>query len=65
VRAPDGRADDEGWVLTVVYDATRDASDLIILDASQFAGRPEAVVHLPARVPFGFHGSWVAAVDYR
>ena len=37
VRAADGRDEDEGWVLTVVYDATRDASDLVILDATSFA----------------------------
>jgi carotenoid cleavage oxygenase len=61
VRAADGRGEDEGWVLTVVYDATRDASDLVILDATSFAGPPVATVHLPARVPFGFHGSWVPA----
>lgn len=65
VRAPDGRADDEGWVLTVVYDPARDASDVVILDASSFAGAPEAVIHLPARIPFGFHGSWVPASAYR
>lgn len=65
VRDPEGRADDEGWVLTVVYDAGRDASDLVVLDASGFGGEPEAVVHLPARVPFGFHGSWVPASRYR
>ena len=44
---------------SVVYDAARDASDLVILDATSFAGPPVATVHLPARVPFGFHGSWV------
>ena len=65
VRDPDGRSDDEGWVLTVVYDATTDTSDLVILDASSFGKDPEAVVHLPARVPFGFHGSWVPAARYR
>ncbi len=65
VRDPDGRADDEGWVLCVVYDATTDASDVVVLDASWFGGAPEAVVHLPARVPFGFHGSWVPAPLYR
>jgi carotenoid cleavage dioxygenase-like enzyme len=59
VRAADGRGEDEGWVLTVVYDVTRDASDLVILDATSFAGPPVATVHLPARVPFGLHGSWV------
>jgi carotenoid cleavage dioxygenase len=61
VRAGDGHGEDEGWVLSVVYDATRDASDLVILDATSFAGPPVATVHLPARVPFGFHGSWVAS----
>jgi carotenoid cleavage dioxygenase-like enzyme len=59
VRAIDGRGEDEGWILCVVYDAGRDASDLIILDATSFSGPPVATVHLPARVPFGFHGSWV------
>jgi carotenoid cleavage dioxygenase len=65
VRAPDGRSDDEGWVLSVVYDAGRDASDIVILDASSFKGTPEAVIHLPVRVPYGFHGSWVPADRYR
>jgi carotenoid cleavage dioxygenase-like enzyme len=59
VRAADGRGEDEGWVLSVVFDATRGASDLVILDATSFAGPPVATVHLPARVPYGFHGSWV------
>ena len=59
VRAADGRAEDEGWVLCVVYDATTDTSDLVILDATAFAGPPVATVHLPGRVPFGFHGSWL------
>jgi carotenoid cleavage dioxygenase len=52
-------AEDEGWVLAVVYDETRDASDLIVVDATDFSGPPVATVRLPQRVPFGFHGSWV------
>lgn len=59
VRAADGRDEDEGWVLSIVFDATRNASDLVILDATSFSGPPVATVHLPVRVPFGFHGSWV------
>ena len=59
VKAADGRGEDEGWILSVAYDAVRDASDLIILDATSFGGPPVATVHLPARIPFGFHGSWV------
>ena len=40
--------------------AARGASDLVVLDATDFAGGPVARVHLPARVPNGFHGLWVA-----
>jgi carotenoid cleavage dioxygenase-like enzyme len=42
-----------------VYDATTDRSDVVVLDAQDFAGPPVATVHLPVRVPFGFHGSWL------
>jgi carotenoid cleavage dioxygenase-like enzyme len=60
VPAGDDAGEDSGYVLTYVYDAGRDASDLVILDASDFAARPVGTVALPHRVPFGFHGSWVA-----
>lgn len=65
VRADDGHSDDEGWVLTMVYDAERDTSDLVILDGTSLGSKPEAVIHLPARVPYGFHGSWLDAGAYR
>jgi carotenoid cleavage dioxygenase-like enzyme len=66
VRATDGRADDEGWLLTVVDDADRGASDIYVLDASDFGRRrPEAVIHLPVRLPFRSHGEWVPADRYR
>ena len=59
VPAGEKAGEDEGYVLAFVYDGTRDASDLVILDASRFAGPPLATVPLPRRVPFGFHGSWI------
>jgi carotenoid cleavage dioxygenase len=69
VRADDGHSDDEGWLLTMVYDATRQASDLYVLDASSFGGSrsPQAVVHLPEGVvlPFRSHGTWIGADRYR
>jgi len=52
-------AEDEGWVMSYVYDATEDRSDVVVLDAQDFEGEPVAVIHLPRRVPFGFHGNWV------
>jgi carotenoid cleavage dioxygenase len=59
VPASDDAGEGEGWVLTVVYDEGRNASDLVVLDATEFAGTPVARVTLPQRVPFGFHGSWI------
>ncbi|MFT7624168.1 MAG: carotenoid cleavage dioxygenase-like enzyme [Myxococcota bacterium] len=58
---PDSGAagEDEGWLLTVVYDRANDSSLLCILDASNIEAGPVARVSLPRRVPFGFHGTWV------
>jgi carotenoid cleavage dioxygenase len=66
VRALDGHGDDEGWLLTVVDDANRGASDIYVLDASSMGRRgPEAVIHLPVRLPLRSHGEWVPADRYR
>jgi carotenoid cleavage dioxygenase-like enzyme len=46
-------------VLAVVHRARENRSDLLILNAQDIAGEPEAVLELPCRVPAGFHGSWV------
>ncbi len=53
-------AEDDGWVMTYVYDAGRNTADVVIVDAQDFEGEPVAVVELPVRVPFGFHGNWIA-----
>jgi carotenoid cleavage dioxygenase len=52
--------EDGGWLLLFVYDAASDRSDFVVLDASDLAAQPVAVVPLPQRVPSGFHGSWIA-----
>ncbi|MDM0109732.1 carotenoid oxygenase family protein [Variovorax sp. J22R24] len=51
--------EDDGYVLAYVFNAERNASDVVVLSAQDFAGPPLAVVELPVRVPFGFHGEWV------
>jgi len=56
-----GSAEDDGYVLTLVYDPARNASDFFILDARNIGGEPIARIRLPHRVPYGFHGNWVAA----
>lgn len=57
-RTPDA-AEDDGWIMSYVYDGASGRSDVVILHAQDFAGDPVATIHLPARVPFGFHGNWV------
>ncbi|MCV7316302.1 carotenoid oxygenase family protein [Mycolicibacillus parakoreensis] len=54
--APDANEDD-GVLMGFVYDAAADRSDLAILDAQTLD--TVASVHLPHRVPAGFHGNWV------
>jgi carotenoid cleavage dioxygenase len=56
--SPDA-AEDEGWLLAPVYDRATDRSDVVVIDAQDVTGPPVATVHLPVRIPFGFHGSWV------
>ncbi len=65
VFAPDpaGSAEDDGWILNIVYDDVREASDLVVIDARDIAAGPIATVHMPRRVPFGFHANWFAADD--
>lgn len=58
--SPDA-AEDDGFVLTVVADPDRGASDLWVLAAGDHTGDPLAKVHLPVRVPLGFHGNWVSS----
>jgi carotenoid cleavage dioxygenase len=57
-RTPDA-AEDDGWIMSYVHDATTDRTDVVILHAQDFTGEPVATIHLPVRVPFGFHGNWV------
>lgn len=61
VFAPADAGELAGWYLLFVYDPVTDGSDLVIIDASDFTGEPVARVHLPQRVPHGFHGTWISA----
>ncbi len=49
-------AEDDGVLMGFVYDATTNRSDLTLLDAATLD--TIAAIHLPDRVPHGFHGNW-------
>lgn len=52
-------AEGDGFLLSYVYREVMNRSDLVILDAQHVDNEPLAVIQLPYRVPFGFHGCWV------
>lgn len=56
--AAGGTTEDDGYLMTFIYDAPSDSSEYVIFDAKTMSADPIATIHLP-RVPFGFHGSWV------
>ena len=53
------KSEDDGWVMALRHDTQTDTSDLAIFDAQAITGDAVAVVHLPVRVPNGFHGNWI------
>ncbi len=60
VPRPGASAEDSGWIVTYVYDQANDRSEFVVVDAAEFEALPVARVLLPARVPFGFHGTWIS-----
>ena len=53
------QGEDDGYLLTFAHDRGAGTSYLLVLDAPTL--ETVAEVHLPVRVPAGFHGSWVSA----
>jgi carotenoid cleavage dioxygenase len=53
--APEG----DGWMMGYVIDTASQTTDLVILDACDIAKSPVASVHIPHRIPPGFHGNWL------
>lgn len=51
--------EDDGFVLTMVYNKESRSSALVILAGQDLGDEPLATIDLPQRVPYGFHGSWL------
>ncbi len=64
VPKPNGTREDEGWILTLVYDGSKHRSDLVILDGENIQGDAVAKLHLQHHIPYGLHGSWTDRVFY-
>lgn len=59
VRRPDGTAEDDGVLLTLVLEPQRGSSSLVVLDARDLGEIARARV--PHHIPFGFHGQFARA----
>ncbi|MGK7895034.1 MAG: carotenoid oxygenase family protein, partial [Xenococcus sp. (in: cyanobacteria)] len=62
VPKPNATAEDEGWILTLVYNGKDHRSSLAILDGQNINGKPLALLHLKHHIPYGLHGSWTDEV---
>jgi carotenoid cleavage dioxygenase len=47
-----------GWLIGFVWDSTTGRSEVVAFDSERLDAGPVARIHLPRRVPFGFHVSW-------
>ena len=58
---PTGDGEDDGYLLTYLYDDRTEKSEFVVVDATAVRKGPVARVTLPQRVPYGFHAAWVTA----
>jgi all-trans-8'-apo-beta-carotenal 15,15'-oxygenase len=61
VRRNEARAEDDGYIVSLVYDARADQSSLVVLDARALDAGPLAEAWFDHHIPFTFHGNWVSA----
>ena len=58
VPSENSKFEDDGFLMTYIYNATSDQSQFVIYDAATMDSSPIASIDLP-RIPDGFHGSWI------
>ncbi|XP_006349526.1 9-cis-epoxycarotenoid dioxygenase NCED6, chloroplastic [Solanum tuberosum] len=56
-----GEGEDEGYLMSYARDERKEKSELIIVNAKNM--KQMALVKLPKRVPYGFHGTFVSSQD--
>jgi carotenoid cleavage dioxygenase-like enzyme len=60
VPRPSSTVEDDGWLMTFVYDEAQDTSELVIISTQAISDDAIARIQIPQRVPYGFHGTWVS-----
>jgi carotenoid cleavage dioxygenase len=64
VADPARRGDaDGGWLVGFVHHASRNETDLVVLDASDIARPALATVRIPRRIALGLHSTWIPSTD--
>ena len=53
-------SEDDGWAISLAYEAETDRSKLLIINSQDFESAPVAEIYAPQRVPNGAHGSWIS-----
>ncbi|XP_062115359.1 carotenoid 9,10(9',10')-cleavage dioxygenase 1-like [Humulus lupulus] len=51
--------EDDGYLIFFVHDENSGKSEAHVIDAKTMSADPIAVIHLPSRVPYGFHAFFV------
>ena len=59
VPGKDGKDEDDGYLISFVYDHAERRSEMAIIDCRDFKKAVVARVLIPQRVPNGFHGMWL------
>lgn len=60
---PDAKSEDDGYVITFVTDTHDWSSACWVFDAQHIADGPVAKVHIPQRIPAGFHATWMGGAQ--
>jgi len=55
---PESKTEDDGWIITLVYDGNKHRSDVVILDGLDLNKGAIARLHLKHHIPYGLHGNW-------
>ena len=63
IPARPGGEEDEGHLITLIFDAAEERTKIVGLDARDIAAKPLFVARLKHHVPFSLHGYFAAAAD--